>query len=257
MRPAGARRAEHAVGHGHVPARQLGSRSVAYEIALVDVVAAHGRVAYGVVDGVLVRRVADAIAVERLQTLGPTTRAVLCKIVRCHHVGVVLAVELPIATVYHVAQLAQRAKGAQRRVRVHGHGVCEEVLFAVHLLVQLPEVRRHGRALHGGQFTILPPETQHGGWVVVPRLGKVRLGEERRRHDEPVAVVLARIVIGVCKGADLGIVAPGARGGRVAHKLQEGLARGRWKGQSQCQRSGFGACGLGVWAPGTRSGSAP
>jgi len=184
-------------------------------------------------------------------------RAVLCKIVRRDHVGVVLAVEFPIAAVDHVAQLAQRAKGAQRRVRVHGHGVCKEVLLAVHLLVQLPEVCGHGRALHGGQFTIVPPETQHGGRVIMPRLGVVRLGEERRGHDEPVAIVLARIVLGIAKSADLRVVASGARGGRVAHKLQEGLARGRWKGQSQCQRSGFGACGLCVWAPGTRSGSAP
>ena len=225
MRPADARRTEHAVGNLHVPPRQLGLGGVADEVGLVGIVAADGRVADGVVDAVLEHRIAHALAVERLQAVGRAVLAVLFELVRVGHVGVVLAEVPAVAARLQFAQLAERAERAQRRVVVHRHGVRKEVLLAVHPLVLPPEVGGHRRALHRGRLAVLLPEAVHARVVVVPRLRKVRLGEERRRHGHPVAVVRGREVVRVSEGAQLGVVAPCARRGWVAHEFEEGLAR--------------------------------
>ena len=226
VRAADARRAEHAVGHLHVPPRQLRPGGVADEVGLVVVVAANGRVADGVVDAVLVRGVADALAVERLQPVSlAMVAAVRFELVRVGHVGVVLAVGLAVAARVQVAQLAQRSKRAQWRVPVHGHVVRKEVLLAVHAPVLAPECGGHGGAVHGGRLAVLLPEVVHARVVEVPRLRVVRLRKERRRHGQPVAVVLRREVVRVAKRAQLGVVASRAGRGRVAHELEEGLAR--------------------------------
>ena len=160
-----------------------------------------------------------------MHAVGQAVLAILCKLVWLGTVDVVLGEPPAVAAVDDVAQLAQRSECAQRRVAVHGHGVRPEVLLAVHCLVRPPKVGLHRRAVHRRLLAVLLPEGLHTRRVEFSRLGEVRLRKERRGHDEPVAVVFGRVVIRVAKRARLGVVAARGRRERIAHKLQERLAR--------------------------------
>ena len=219
LAPPRGRLADKVPRHAHVVRVVPPTRGVADLVRHLEVVAPRERVADGVLDRVLVRGVAQDVAVECLQARALAQVAVE----REGAVGVVL-LEAADAAV-GVAQLAQRAEGAQRRVLVHRHLVAKGVALAVDERVARPDLGRHGAAVARGLLAVLVPPVVHARvGPALARLEEEGLLVERRGHRHPVAVVVAPEVVGAAPRA-LRAVGARAREVPVAAPLDKGLAR--------------------------------